>query len=98
MHFGFTKMFKNQIKEKIYDLVSVSSPCRENFVLNFFCISYSTKHFILVGRMKYHLVFIGNINDSVQNIMKISHLFSPFPSQVANDAAFFDRIHYARYI
>ena len=40
------------------------------------------------------LVFIGNINDTVTNIIKTSHLFSPFPNDFCNDAAFFDRMHY----
>lgn len=40
------------------------------------------------------MVFVGNINDSVQNLLKISHLFSPFPPEFNNDSAFFDRIHY----
>jgi ATP-dependent Lon protease len=40
------------------------------------------------------IVFIGNINDSVSNLLKVSHLFSPFPAEFNNDSAFFDRIHY----
>lgn len=40
------------------------------------------------------MVFVGNINDSVENILKISHLFEPFPPEFHNDSAFFDRIHY----
>ena len=40
------------------------------------------------------MVFVGNINDSVQNMLKITHLFSPFPPEFNNDSAFFDRIHY----
>ena len=40
------------------------------------------------------LVFIGNINDSVENLLRVSHLFSDFSGSVANDSAFFDRIHY----
>lgn len=40
------------------------------------------------------MVFVGNINDSVQNLLKISHLFSPFPPEFNNDSAFFDRMHY----
>ena len=39
------------------------------------------------------LCFEGNINDSVHNMLKISHLFSPFPEEFNNDSAFFDRIH-----
>lgn len=40
------------------------------------------------------LVFVGNINDSVQNLLKVAHLFEPFPPEFNNDSAFFDRIHY----
>lgn len=40
------------------------------------------------------MVFVGNINDSVQNLLKVTHLFSPFPPEFNNDSAFFDRIHY----
>ena len=40
------------------------------------------------------MVFIGNINDTVSNIIKTSHLFSPFPRDLSNDSAFFDRMHY----
>ena len=40
------------------------------------------------------MVFIGNTNDTISNIIKTSHLFSPFAREFANDAAFFDRIHY----
>ena len=40
------------------------------------------------------MVFVGNINDSVENVMKVSHLFDPFPSEFNNDSAFFDRMHY----
>lgn len=40
------------------------------------------------------MVFEGNINDSVQNMLKVSHLFEPFPPEFNNDSAFFDRIHY----
>lgn len=39
------------------------------------------------------MVFEGNINDSVQNILKTTHLFEPFPPEFNNDSAFFDRIH-----
>lgn len=39
------------------------------------------------------LVLEGNINDSVQNVLKITHLFDPFPPEFNNDSAFFDRIH-----
>jgi len=40
------------------------------------------------------LVFIGNINDKPEVLLKISHLFDPFPEEFNNDSAFFDRIHY----
>ncbi len=40
------------------------------------------------------LVFIGNINQSVDVLVKTSHLFAPFPEEIANDSAFFDRMHY----
>ncbi|ABB15490.1 protease Lon-related BREX system protein BrxL [Carboxydothermus hydrogenoformans] len=40
------------------------------------------------------MVFIGNINQSVDALLKTSHLFEPFPEAIANDTAFFDRIHY----
>ena len=40
------------------------------------------------------MVFEGNINDSVQNMLKTTHLFDPFPPEFNNDSAFFDRIHY----
>ena len=40
------------------------------------------------------IVYIGNINDSVENLLKVAHLFAPFPTEFNNDSAFFDRIHY----
>ena len=40
------------------------------------------------------MVFIGNINQSVDVILKTSNLFEPFPPEIANDSAFFDRIHF----
>ncbi|HCT95467.1 protease Lon-related BREX system protein BrxL [Vagococcus sp.] len=40
------------------------------------------------------MVFVGNINQSVDSLVKTSHLFAPFPDAMRNDAAFFDRIHY----
>lgn len=39
------------------------------------------------------MVFVGNINQSVDAILKTSHLFEPFPDAMANDTAFLDRIH-----
>ena len=40
------------------------------------------------------MVFVGNINQSVDVLLKTSHLFAPFPEEMANDTAFFDRMHY----
>jgi ATP-dependent Lon protease len=40
------------------------------------------------------MVFVGNINQSVDVLMKTSHLFEPFPESMAYDSAFFDRMHY----
>jgi ATP-dependent Lon protease len=40
------------------------------------------------------MVFVGNINQSVDTLIKTSHLFAPFPEEMANDTAFFDRMHY----
>ncbi|MDO5300283.1 MAG: protease Lon-related BREX system protein BrxL [Clostridia bacterium] len=40
------------------------------------------------------MVFVGNINDSVPNLLKVTHLFNPFPPEFNNDSAFFDRMHY----
>ena len=39
------------------------------------------------------MVFEGNINDSVANVLKTTHLFDPFPPEFNDDSAFFDRIH-----
>jgi len=38
------------------------------------------------------MVFIGNINQSVEQLVKTSHLLAPFP-EVMIDPAFFDRFH-----
>ncbi len=38
------------------------------------------------------MVFIGNINQSVESLVKTSHLLAPFP-EVMIDCAFFDRFH-----
>jgi ATP-dependent Lon protease len=38
------------------------------------------------------MVFIGNINQSVESMVKTSHLLAPFP-EVMIDSAFFDRFH-----
>lgn len=40
------------------------------------------------------MVFVGNINQSVDTLLKTSHLFAPFSEEMANDTAFFDRMHY----
>lgn len=40
------------------------------------------------------MVFVGNINQSVEVLLKTSHLFEPFPEAMAYDSAFFDRMHY----
>ena len=39
------------------------------------------------------MVFIGNINQSVDVLLKTSHLFEPFPEAMAYDTAFLDRMH-----
>lgn len=38
------------------------------------------------------MVFVGNINQSVESLVKTSHLLAPFPDQMI-DSAFFDRFH-----
>lgn len=38
------------------------------------------------------MVFVGNINQSVDTLVKTSHLLSPFPENMI-DSAFFDRFH-----
>jgi len=38
------------------------------------------------------MVFVGNINGSIENLVKTSHLLSPFPKDMI-DSAFFDRFH-----
>ena len=40
------------------------------------------------------MVFVGNINQNVDVLLKTSHLFEPFPEAMAYDSAFFDRMHY----
>ncbi|MCD2347238.1 protease Lon-related BREX system protein BrxL [Clostridium guangxiense] len=40
------------------------------------------------------MVFEGNINQSLDSLIKTSHLFAPFPEEMANDSAFFDRMHF----
>ncbi len=39
------------------------------------------------------MVFVGNINQSVDVLQKTSHLFEPFPAVMAYDTAFLDRMH-----
>lgn len=39
------------------------------------------------------MVFVGNINQSVDVILKTSNLFEPFPEVMGNDSAFLDRMH-----
>ena len=39
------------------------------------------------------MVFIGNINQSVEVLVKTSHLLVDFPPEMNNDSAFFDRMH-----
>ena len=38
------------------------------------------------------MVFVGNINHSVEHLVKTSHLLAPFPQEMI-DSAFFDRFH-----
>ncbi len=40
------------------------------------------------------MVFVGNINQSFETVVKTSHLFSPFPPEMNSDTAFFDRMHF----
>ena len=39
------------------------------------------------------MVFVGNINQSVDVVLKTSTLFEPFPPEMGTDTAFLDRIH-----
>ncbi|MDO9044792.1 MAG: protease Lon-related BREX system protein BrxL [Methanobacteriaceae archaeon] len=39
------------------------------------------------------MVFVGNINQSVDVLLKTSSLFDPFPADMGKDTAFFDRMH-----
>ncbi|MBP1534205.1 MAG: protease Lon-related BREX system protein BrxL [Ruminococcus sp.] len=39
------------------------------------------------------MVFVGNINQSVDVLLKTSSLFDPFPPEMGEDTAFLDRIH-----
>lgn len=42
---------------------------------------------------KASMVFVGNINQSVETLLKTSSLFEPFPPEMGQDTAFLDRIH-----
>ena len=39
------------------------------------------------------MVFVGNINQSVDVLLKTSNLFEPFPPEMGTDTAFLDRLH-----
>ena len=39
------------------------------------------------------MVFVGNINQSVDVLLKTSSLFAPFPPEMGTDTAFLDRMH-----
>ena len=39
------------------------------------------------------MVFVGNINQSVDVLLKTASLFDPFPAEMGTDTAFLDRIH-----
>ena len=39
------------------------------------------------------MVFVGNINQSVDVLLKTSSLFDPFPPEMGKDTAFLDRMH-----
>lgn len=39
------------------------------------------------------MVFVGNINQSVEVLLKTSSLFAPFPPEMGTDTAFLDRMH-----
>ncbi|MBE9012477.1 protease Lon-related BREX system protein BrxL, partial [Pseudanabaenaceae cyanobacterium LEGE 13415] len=38
------------------------------------------------------MVFVGNVNQSIESLVKTSHLLAPFPTEMI-DTAFFDRFH-----
>lgn len=42
---------------------------------------------------KASMVFVGNINQSVETLLKTSSLFDPFPPEMGQDTAFLDRFH-----
>lgn len=39
------------------------------------------------------MVLVGNINQSVETLLKTSNLFESFPAAMVSDSAFFDRMH-----
>ncbi|MGL5646397.1 MAG: protease Lon-related BREX system protein BrxL [Clostridium sp.] len=39
------------------------------------------------------MVFVGNVNQSIDVLVKTSHLLIDFPPEMNNDSAFFDRMH-----
>lgn len=39
------------------------------------------------------MVFVGNINQSIDVLLKTSSLFDPFPREIGTDTAFLDRMH-----
>mgnify|MGYP000158132789 CR=1 FL=1 len=39
------------------------------------------------------MVFVGNINQSVDVLLKASSLFAPFPPEMGTDTAFLERMH-----
>lgn len=39
------------------------------------------------------MVFNGNINQSVEELLRVSTLFDPFPMEMGTDTAFLDRLH-----
>lgn len=39
------------------------------------------------------MVFVSNVNQSVDVLIKTSHLFEPFPEVMAYDTAFLDHMH-----
>ena len=39
------------------------------------------------------MVFVGNVNQSVESMLRTSTLFDPFPEEMGTDTAFLDRMH-----
>ncbi|MCD4763868.1 MAG: BREX system Lon protease-like protein BrxL [Desulfobacterales bacterium] len=52
--------------------------------------SFSRGHDVISANVA--MVFVGNINQSVDVLVKTGHLFAPFPEEMI-DSAFFDRMH-----